>query len=299
MKARRVVVLFVLSMMFFSCGEVKESRADAPIVYLNHVYVCLDSTTYASIVESEFLKDRFAYVETRTTYADNGASWTGTYIWGENTYLEFFDIGDVENKGWSGIGYCVEMENGIDSLHNRLSDEGVTNLARGLRTRKVEKREIPWFYWFGFSNEDSTATILLNTWLMEYHREYIEYKYQDIDPDSISITRRLYNKKYYRDDLLLDDVIEIELAVDEFDFKNLLGELRNYGYRMELKGESVTAVGPEIKIIVRPRSEDNSGLCRIRFALTDKRYEPQTVQFGSKSRLILHEDRTAEWFFSI
>ena len=293
------LILLVLSMLLLSCSNAEKSGHNKPLVYLNHVYVCLDSTTYYSIINSEFLKDQFAYVETRTTYANNGDSWTGTYIWGENTYIEFFDIGNIENHGWSGIGYGVETEHGIDSLYSRFTNAGINNVAKGLRTRKVEDIEIPWFYWFGFSNEDSTAKFVLNTWLMEYHHDYMKHKYPDIDPGSISITRKLYNKMYYKEDLLLKNIIEIELALAELDYNKLFEELKNYGYRMERKGERAIAIGPDITIILRAKFEDKSGLCRIKFSLTDKQYDPQTVQFGDKSKLILNADKTAELYFII
>ena len=292
-------IFFILSLSSSLCNSAEEISHHIPAVYLSHVYVYLDSTTYYSIRDSEFLKDRFAYVETRTTYADNGDSWTGTYIWGKNTYIEFFDIGNIENKGWSGIAYSVEAENGIDSLYSHFKNAGINNVAKGLRTRKVEDSDIPWFYWFGFSNEDSTATFILNTWLMEYHHDYMKYKYPDIDPESINITRKLYNQEYFDDNLLLKNIIEIELALNEFDYNKLLKELKNYGYHVERKEESTIANGPDFRIIIRAQHEDKSGLCRIKFSLTGKQHEPQTVLFGSKSKLILHSDRTAEWHFNI
>lgn len=294
-----VLILLVLSMLQLSCSDGEESGHDKPFVYLNHVYVCLDSTTYYSVCNSELLKEKFAYVETRTTYANTEDSWTGTYIWGENTYIEFFDIGNIENPGWSGIGYGVETEHGIDSLYSRFTNAGIDKVAKGLRTRKVEDVEIPWFYWFGFSNEDLTAKFVLNTWLMEYHNDYMKHKYPDIDPESINITRKLYNKNYYKEDLLLKNIIEIELALAELDYNKLFEELKNLGYQMERKGERAIARGPDITIILRAKYEDKSGLCRIKFSLTDKQYDPQTVQFGDKSRLILNVDKTAEWYFAI
>ncbi len=292
-------ILFVLSLLLLSFGCAEESSRHEPLVYLNHVYVYVDSTTYSSIRDSDYLKEQFAYVETRTTYADSNSSWTGTYIWGENTYIEFFDIGNIENKGWSGIGYGVEIENGIDSLYKRFTDLGINNVVKGMRSRQTEDGEIPWFYWFGFSNEDSTASFILNTWLMEYHPDYMKHRYPDIDPESINITRKLYTKKYYQEDLLLKNIIEIEFALDELDHNKFVEELKNYGYRMEQKGELTVARGPDIKMILRAKHEDKSGICRIKFSLTGKQYDPQTVLFGDKSKLILNKDRTAEWHFSI
>lgn len=298
-KIKRWFVLLVLSMLLLSCKSAEKSNHHKPFVYLNHVYVTLDSTTYSSICNSDFLKEQFANIQTKTTYADSNASWTGTYIWGQNTYIEFFDIGDVENKGYSGIGYGVEIKNGIDSLYKHFTSLGIKNITQGLRSRQIEDREIPWFYWFGFINEDSTAAFILNTWLMEYNYEYMKYKFPDIDPESINISRKLYNHKSYQNNLLLKDIIEIELALNEFDHNKLFKELKNYGYQIEEKGKLIIGNGPDIKIILRSKFEKKSGICRIKFSLTDKQYEQQTVLFGNKSKLILNTDRTAEWYFNI
>ena len=294
-----LLALLALSMLLFSCNISEGPSRQRPRVYLNHAYVCLDSATYHSVMESEWLKKNFAFVETRTTKANSGDSWTGTYIWGKKTYIEFFDIGNAENQGWSGIGFGVETPNGIDALHDHLVGEGVGNISKGVRTRKVEDLTIPWFHYLGFSNEDSTATVILNTWLMEYMPNYVKYKYPDVSPDSINITRELYNKKFYRKDLMLEDIIEVEIALDESERFGLVEELMHYGYIMDKRGEEMIAKGPDIVLVIRARSTGISGICRIKFSLTGEQYEPQTVLFGDKSRLILHADGTADWHFDI
>jgi len=62
-----------------------------PKVYLNHFFLNLDSQTYKDIVESDFIKNEFAHFEERITVVDESTSYSGAYIYGENTYFEFFD----------------------------------------------------------------------------------------------------------------------------------------------------------------------------------------------------------------
>jgi len=292
-------IFLVSTMLLLPCISTDGSSLPKPLAYLSHVYVTLDSTTYSSICNSDFLKDNFANSITKTVTVDSTSSWTGTYVWGENTYIEFFDIGEDENKGYSGIAFGVESENGIDSLYQRLADLGITNAGTFLRYRQVEDTAIPWFNMLGFSNEDTTVAFIVNTWAMEYKYEYMKHKYPDTNPDSLDITRRCYNQKEYRSELLLKDIIEIELALDEPDHNKLLEELKNYGYQIEQNGKLTIGNGPDIKIILRAKFENKSGICRIKFSLTDKEYEQQTVQFSDKSKLILNADRTAEWHFDI
>ncbi len=294
-------VFLVLSLFLLSCESTEESSHHKPFVYLNHVYLTLDSTTYSSICNSDFLKDNFANCVTKTGTTDSNQSWTVTYLWGENTNIELFVTGEAENKGFSGIGFGIEIENGIDSLYNHLASLGIKNVNKGLRYRQIEDRKIPWFYSLIFSIEDSTDTFMLNiwAWVMEYDYEYMKYKYPDKNPDSLKITRKYYNQKEYRSDLLFKDIVEIELALNEFDHNRLVEHLENYGYQIEQKGELIIGNGPDIRIILRAESENEAGICRIKLSLTDKQYEQQTVLFGNKSKLILNADRTAEWYFNI
>ena len=300
-KIRCWFIFLFISMLLLSCESTEESSHHKPFIYLNHVYLTLDSTTYSSICNSDFLKDNFANCVTKTGTADSNQSWTVTYIWGENTNIELFVTGEAENKGFSGIGFGVDIENGIDSLYKHCTSLGIKNVNKGLKYRQIEDRKIPWFYLLSFSIEDSTAMSMLNTWawVMEYNYEYMKFKYPEKNPDSLKITRKYYNQKSYRSDLLLKDIVEIELALNEFDYNRIFEELKNYGYHIEQKGELIIGNGPDIKIILRAKFENKSGICRIKFSLTDKQYEQQTVLFGTKSKLILNTDRTAEWYFYI
>lgn len=139
-----------------SYGEVNNSK---PLVYVNHVYVTLDSATYSAVSTSDFLKETFCSCITKTITADSGQSWTGTYVWGENTYIEFYNIGEYENKGYSGIGLGVEVENGIEHLHKHFTDLGMTNIWKDFRYRQIDDKEVPWFQMFGFLSEDTAASI--------------------------------------------------------------------------------------------------------------------------------------------
>lgn len=300
-KIKSWFIFLVLSMLLLSCKSTEESNYHKPFIYLNHVYLTLDSTTYSSICNSDFLKDNFANCVTKTGTTDSNQSWTVTYLWGENTYIELFVTGEAENKGFSGIGFGVEIENGIDSLYNHFASLGIKNVNKGLQYRQIEDRKTPWFYSLIFSIEDSTAISMLNiwAWVMEYDYEYMKYKYPDKNPDSLKITRKYYNQKEYRSDLLFKDIVEIELALNEFDHTRLVEHLKNYGYQIEQKGELIIGNGPDIRIILRAKSENEAGICRIKLSLTDKQYEQQTVLFGNKSKLILNADRTAEWYFNI
>jgi hypothetical protein len=261
------ITFLLTSAMILSCDSIKRAKPNHPLVYLNHVYVTVDSSTYSDICNSDFIKNRFAYIKTKTIKADNNDSWTGTYIDGQNTYIEIFNSGNEINRGHSGIAFGTEICGGADSLYKSLTDSGKKHIKKYLRHLRTETGEIPWFYKLYSTKEDSNS--ILSTWVMEYLVEYMKYKFPDIDPQEINITRELYNHKKYQEDLLLKDIIEVEIALDEFDYKKLHQELIFYGYEIE------------------------------RMGLNDNQNKDKTINFGTKARLILNTDKTAEWHFNM
>ena len=87
-------------------GSSKVNR-HAPEVWLNHVLLTLDSSTYAAARDSQFLRESFAGSEERHTKVDSGDSWTGLYFYGRHSYLEFFPPEDGSSDG-SGIAFSVD-----------------------------------------------------------------------------------------------------------------------------------------------------------------------------------------------
>ena len=290
--------LLLVSLLILPCGGKAELNTQKPLVYLNHFYMTLDSTTYNSVYKSEFLKE-FANFITRTVKADSSESWTGSFMFGEKTYLEIFSATENKEIGLCGIGFGIETENGVDALYERCQSLGVENTAKTIRHRDIEGKKIPWFNYFSINDFDSNRVYILNTWVMEYKYEYLKTKFPDINSDSLELTRKFYLQEDYKSDLLLKNIVEIELALDEPDINKITNELNLFGFQTEKEESVLILTGPEIKLIIRPKSENKSGVCRIKFSLTDKPYEQQTVQFGKKSKLILNSDKTAEWFISI
>ena len=83
------------------------------------------------------------------------------------------------------------------------------------------------------------------------------------------------------------------------EWRQLLDEFDKYGYQTEQKEGTTIATGPDIRLILRPKSKNQAGVCRIKFSLNDKPYERQEEVFSDNSRLVLNAGKTAEWYFSI
>ena len=291
------IILLLFSTLLLSCDSNDQTKYDRPFVYLNHIYVTVDSSTYSDIFNSDYIAKKFANITTKTIKADSNESWTGTYIFGQNTYIEIFNSGNEINLGHSGIAFGTEICGGVDSLYKSSTDSQRKYLMKELRHLRTEAGEIPWFYHLYSTKEDSHS--ILSSWVMEYLPEYVKYKLPEIESESIDITRQLYNHKSYNKDLLFKDIIEVELALNEFDRKKLYEELTLYGYNVEQVDDKLIGKGPNIIIIILDESSEKSGICRIKFMLNNNKYSEQTIDFGNKAKLILNPDKTAEWHFRI
>jgi Family of unknown function (DUF5829) len=73
------------------------AAAAAPLAHFNHLYATVDAGTARAIKDPKFLAD-FANFEVRTTTGTQ-ATWTGRYLSGRQTYVEFFGPDDFEVDG--------------------------------------------------------------------------------------------------------------------------------------------------------------------------------------------------------
>ena len=296
------ITILITSTLFLSCDSNDKSKSSRPLVYLNHVFITVDRSTYSDICNSDFIKNTFASIETETIKPDSNASWTGTYITGQNTYIEIFKSGDEVNgneinQGNSGLAFGTENSGDIDSIYKSISDTQRKHIQKDLRHFRTETRDIPWFNYLYSTKRDSSS--ILSTWVMEYLPEYAKYKFPKIEPEAINITRQLFNHKSYKKDLLLKDIAEVEIALNEYDRIKLKEAMELYGYDVERLGNKLVGKGPNINIIIRDKNEDKTGICNIKFILNGNQHNKQIINFGTKSKLILNTDNTAVWQFSI
>jgi hypothetical protein len=107
-----------------SSGQLFGQKVDSIKVVINHVFFCIDSTTYANLFKHEFIAKEFAVARelSTTTLTD---SWTGKYLTGRQSYVEVFashvdqgtdpELGD--KFGDLGIVFETEKSGDIQKLH--------------------------------------------------------------------------------------------------------------------------------------------------------------------------------------
>ena len=292
----RFLLLCLICLVPVSAYGQQQPSTTFPPVYFNHLYILLDKQTYDDIAKSEFMRDYFASCELRTTNTTDGGSWTATYIYGEQTCIEFFSVekdSDVK-PGTSGIGLGVEEIGGIEVVFKRLSQQIEGKVQKGLITRKIVGKEIPWFYSVGIDYQDSTSTF--SPWVMEYHQDYLKTVHPDLGPEEDGITRKQYLMRRIQPDRYLKDIYEVTIALNETDADRFEKQLAAFGYEIEERGARKVCVGPGITFTIIPETDSAYGVTEIKMSLLRSNEGQNTYKFGAKSTLRLN-DKTATWTF--
>jgi len=295
-------ILFVLVSMGNTAAVDDESTLK---VYLNHFFLLVDSATYKDIVASNFIKNEFAHFEERTTVVNNNESYSGAYIYGENTYFELFDEAKSQRfmpQGLiSGIALGVEKKDEIKIIQKKLKD--YKNGVYALRSREWNGVQIPWFT-MTFVFYGNTAPDVM-TWVMEYHEDFLKKWHPELTPTSPGIARNDIIERYAANiaktgrpkDKIFRDVIEVDLRLNPNDLKALKGELSVLGFAFSEEGNTKIGSGPDVMVVIDVIEEGKGKITGIKMSCCSNQYKEKTFFFGEKSRLVLHADNTATWTF--
>lgn len=298
------MILHIIAALSSYAGPAVEPVQPATqIAHLNHMYAVVDPSTAKAISDSKFLRS-FANLEVRTTTGTR-ATWTGRYLRGKTTYVEFFAPPDFNIKGqpapigaW-GIAISGDRKGDLQRLRRRIEDAGL-RAVDGLETRRFGKREVPWFRALtaitrhGDSGDLAAAVTL---WAMEYEPSYFALPEADKEPaegpDDV-ISRERYQPDSYAD-RMMKDVTHVELGVTPRDFRRIEPMLVAAGFRLKRSGHHVAADGVETDFDFWLTTPRYAGLRRLEFSLN----APATrhVEALGRSTLKVGPGATASWFF--
>lgn len=269
----------------------------APSVCLNHLNLVLDDATYSDLAGSSFLRDNFAGSAIATTAANGGESWSGIYLYGEHTYVEFFSAKGARKGrevGDSAIGFGVEEEGGAHVLAEALRQSFGAHVQEGVRTKVLAGEEFPWFKVATIVPADGHP--MFSDWVMEYDPGFMKHRYADLQPEEDGITRRQYLERSFRNDRLLGDVDEVDVALAPARADLLLRELRIFGYTVLSEGRETTLQGPDIRIRLVVQTGTRSGVVGFGMRLLRDVGSGTTYRFGGGSTLTLR-GRAGRWDF--
>ena len=304
MSIRRMIMVLAAALPVAAVGTLQAGAAQAEVLpaeqllFYNHAYAVVDSETADAIENSDYLRE-FANFEIRTTTGGN-LTWTGRYLYGAETYLEFFEEGTLpapdDTTSATGLAVSADNDGDLATVIERLPAAGLPEPLPFLQTRDFgDGVKVPWF--------DGVNTVAtydgFGAWGMEYREEYFaDPRSERTEPASYpgDVSRERYLPDTYRDHLM-KNVTAITLAVTENDLANNLPLLKAGGFAVQsLPGGGAVASGggTTIRFEVVPLAE--AGVRKINFSLNRHITYQDEVQIGNSTLLVGPRDR-AVWTF--
>jgi len=292
----------ILVALTFLLGGVNsgQGKKRLPPVFLNHFYIVLDSATYEEIEQSPFLRREFAATERRTTVRKD-MSYTGLYVYGANTYFEFFDVSDSPSPrvGDSGIAFGVDQAGGLQAVGREQAAK--ISVGREPVTRQYEGIQVPWFYAGGL--KDSPPDSRLSVWLMEYYPRFLAEWNPRPDGQNGGVSRKQILRRYAA--VLKDtparpyfvDVVALTVAVDEPAQKSLVELCKLLGYSERAVGGTTVLEGPGVELRLIPQAGGARGIREILMRVRGRPRGQAEFRFGPKSVLRFEGNGLVTWSF--
>ncbi len=272
-------------------------------VFLNHVYTIIDEDTYEEIKNSNFLKSEFCHCQEKThANTEKSMNWTGFYMTGENTYIEFFNSKDKKHLqemkcGTIGIGFSVDQVKEIEQITKILKQKFANNVNHELFKKTIDEFLIPWFYYTTLTNNSSMMP-QVDAWIMAYHKDY--FKTQNIELfDENSISRQEYNKKRnavpFDKSKLFKDIEEITLSLNDETKVKFIEQQTALGYICQEAKDCTICRGPGITFKLEQSKNQTCKILKLQMHLNHKVNNFQVYKLGNST--IELENETALWTF--
>lgn len=248
-------------------------RAKRPTsVGLNHVYAVVDRATYDALVHSSYLRDTFAVSEERTTTRAD-VSYSGFYLYGRNTYVEFLPEGAAGLAlGSTGLAFGVDAKGELDAFAQRLAEQKVATQG-GPRTRELDGKAVPWFQILGLEVPGAA----LSVFGMEYDPKFLAGWHAELAPVGTRVDRNAILERYaaalkrseLRDAALFADVRALTLDADEAQLASWRSIAAAARFTIETTSSSTECVGARLKLTLKP-AKTAGGITSLELALRRK-----------------------------
>lgn len=176
---RSLILSICLPLLFTATSIAQQTRAQ-----FNHAFIVLDSSDYDALLRSQFIQDEFSGFFTRSSVT-NTSSWTGAYIFGDKNYVEFFGPSGSQHKvgdaamafGFDRIGEIYKMQTILNKNYNTTIET---------RQRKMNDSLVAWFDALYITDSVFFAQSHIETWFMEYRKEYFLFNKFPASQDLVS-----------------------------------------------------------------------------------------------------------------
>ncbi|MEM8640429.1 MAG: DUF5829 family protein [Cyanobacteria bacterium P01_G01_bin.54] len=267
-------------------------RVEPPIEF-NHLYITLAPETIESIVKSAFISHTFSIV--RQTVKADDSSWTGTYLRGKRTYLEFFAPGGAADvrEGYAGMGFSTQRLGQIDQIEETLKSRITENrLSRHLRCRQTEQGEVPWFHTLSIVPLETQHFM---AWLMDFHEDYL--KTENIKMTTAGhFEREAYMAACGVSGSLLNDILEVHLELSTEEHAVLDQLLGTLGFQTSCVGNTTRYCSAAFTLCVSSVSAPDYRIRQVICSMTTTASQAQAYVFGDDARLTV-DSTSMVWSF--
>lgn len=270
----------------------------APPVYFTHIFLDVRPATYRAIQNSKFLSGPFAHAEAHSVPATKTTpGWSGFYVFGKHTYLEFFGASATQPLGASAMGFQIDRRADLAAIGQQIKAATKAPVVTSTQTRPIDGKVVNWFDSISadYGKNDNALT---GSWVMAVYPDYVRRMKPSIEPHGDGVTTEENEFHSYGPDgdkKLFRDVLSVELELPEAEIERVSREFAAYGYRATKNGSASTFNGPDFAVILKPSAKRRSALYHL--ALHQAPQREESMRIGD-SELRLHRDKTAEWRFS-
>jgi Family of unknown function (DUF5829) len=249
----------VLTLALSVCTLATNPGQTLPPVYFSHATIFLSKAAYAALLHSSFLQNEFSSFEERTVQREGGTwGYTGIYLVGQHTYLEFFQAGADPHFGPTvpeqiAFNMWIDNRRQLPIFRDRLATENGPSL-RIDTTRNGEN--LPAYD--SVTPQSGRASDFGPGMRVE---AYVKGYY----PDGLTRQEQLAGR--FRPNRLLRDVTGFTLTVNRAERTRLAQEFRAYGYQIRIDGEKQIAAGPEVRFTLIPAKANAPRSLRIDLSL--------------------------------
>jgi hypothetical protein len=225
--------------------------ADAPPpVFLSHFYVALDQSSFDALRKSPEVRALAHAIERHTVAGKD--EWTGFYVQGRQTYMEFFgqpSLPEGMHLGDTGLGLTVEQLGGASALADRLRPVFGKKVEIETTPRTTPTGTIPWFLSMHVQSDEGPES--METWVMEMDPNYLATMHPgERIKDPFSREQSL--AWVFLPERQLDDITSITAALKPAEIAQLATELKLIGWSLRAHGKGFDAEGPDLKLVILP-----------------------------------------------
>ena len=279
------------------CKAPPLSIVQPPTPGLNHVYVGVDSATFAAMAASLFVRDELGAFETRVTTRADGSTYSGAYLYGRSTYVELQlpSTGSPADRAQLYLG--SDAPGDIHKAVERLA-AGFVRTSFGMNTRRRGDENVPWFHlaWIVPSASEPQGAQPFMMSVLEWHPDFLRLWFPDLPADSTGMSRAEYLGPLWKPGKYLRDVVGITFALDSAETTRMAERLAMLGYAIRRSADTVVAVGGGLTVASVPSSPGRHGTVALRFSLQRPIAGEKVRRIGT-SELRFGDGLEATWTF--